>query len=165
VVVGQNGDNTSILGASGLGTPIDGAASVVAGVQYNSVYDGTATAWPNINFGSYTDFKRKVINVFKNHQYALWGNRAFARNTNTQWRLVPAYIPSNTGTAVNTHTSNSFYLEVMMDNPILHSDHIFKGNYFNPTASDVRAYQYLTLSGQAILRYSEASTVYRADLL
>ena len=165
VVIRQNGDNTSSLGDTGLGNPIDGAASAVAGVQYNSMYDGTATAWPNIDFGSYTDFKRKVINVFKNHQYALWGNRAFARNANTQWRLVPAYIPSNTGTAVNTHTSNSFYLEVMLDNPILHSDHIFKGNYFNPGASDVRAYQYLTLSGQAILRYGEGSTVYRSDLL
>jgi hypothetical protein len=104
-------------------------------------------------------------NIFRKLSFAAFGNSAFDRNRPTQWRMVPAYVPKSgtTQDSTTTYNANSFYLEVMMDTPIMHCDHIFRSRLFNGTDNDIQPYQCLTLSGQAIMRYNENATVYPSD--
>lgn len=94
--------------------------------------------------------------------YALWGNQAFERNTNTQWRLSPTYSYTVDSTALSSNIQNNgFILEVQFSKPILHTDIPLGGGYYGfPTGVGsqqvvVQPYRYLTVSGQAIVRYAE----------
>ena len=132
----------------------------VMGSLYQWSYGYTGT------IANSTEFKSFVApNIFRKNAFNIFGNAAFDRNRPTQWRMVPAYVPKSgtTQDATTTYNANSFYLEVMMDTPIMHCDHIFRSRLYDGTDSDIQPYQCLTLSGQAIMRYNENATVYPSD--
>jgi hypothetical protein len=110
--------------------------------------------------------KQKAFVGYLGAMYALWGNQAFERNTNTQWRLSPMYgYAVNTGlNTVSPETKNNgFILEVQFSNPILHTDTPLGAGYYGfPTGSNVtrnvvQPYRFLTVSGQAIVRYAQTN--------
>ena len=95
--------------------------------------------------------------------YSILGNDYLSRTRNCMWRVVPRIgnhygdgnnIPS--GTSVK---NNSFTLEVMFDKPILHIDTPFADYNFNVNATGdaCHPYQNLTISGQAMVRYSDTT--------
>ena len=58
---------------------------------------------------------------------------------------------------------NSFLIEVMFDDPIMHHDTPLRSAMFNSSVSDSTTgtgtyYKYLTVSGQSIVRYSNDYT-------
>jgi hypothetical protein len=93
--------------------------------------------------------------------YSLWHNHTYMRNKNIQWRMVPvqAYKYEN-GAAFSPLTqNNSFILEVQFSDPMLHVDtplgvRAFLGSGLDRTD---RYYQFLTVSGQSIVRYAETT--------
>ena len=96
--------------------------------------------------------------------YALWGNGSFSRNKNTQWRLVPttAYRTDASSDTLKVGNNNSFYLEVQLTDPILHTDVYLGAGYYTDDAGGdlsitVQPYKYLTVNGQAIVRYAETN--------
>jgi len=132
----------------------------VMGSLYQWSYGYTGT------IANSTEFKSFVApNIFRKNAFNIFGNAAFDRNRPTQWRMVPAYVPKSgtTQDATTTYNANSFYLEVMMDTPIMHCDHIFRSRMYDGTDASIQPYQCLTLSGQAIMRYNENATVYPSD--
>jgi hypothetical protein len=92
--------------------------------------------------------------------YSLWHNHTYMRNKNIQWRMIPAQSYKYTaGAAPTTLTqNNTFVLEVQFSDPMLHVDTPLGERAFIGTgAADAtdRFYQYLTVSGQSIVRYAE----------
>jgi hypothetical protein len=103
--------------------------------------------------------KQKAFAGFLGGMYALWGNQAFERNANTQWRMSPAYnyIPGTSATSQQAN-NNGFTLEVQFSKPILHCDTSLGASAFghaSSTESTVNPYQFLTVSGQGIVRYAQ----------
>ena len=94
--------------------------------------------------------------------YSLWHNHTFMRNKNIQWRMVPAksYI-YEVGAASSSPEprNNTFVLEVQFSDPILHVDTpLGQRAFYGSSAYDTDTkspYQYLTVSGQSIVRYAE----------
>jgi hypothetical protein len=82
-----------------------------------------------------------------------------SRARSCMWRLVPrmgTYQGSGIGDT-SLKKNNSFTLEVMFDTPILHIDTPFPKINFasNSISSTCNPYKNLTLSGQAMVRYSD----------
>lgn len=96
--------------------------------------------------------------------FQLMGNRAFSRNRSCAWRIIPQYgnywrnAPPPSPISGFSANRNSFMLEVMFDDPIMHHDSPMKNSMFReiPNTSDGTGtfYKYLTVSGQSIIRYS-----------
>jgi hypothetical protein len=97
--------------------------------------------------------------------YALWKNEAFLRNKNTQWRILPAqpYLTGDTTPNLSTTPNRSFYLEVQLSTPILHCDIPFGSEFYGQSNlnSSVTPYRFLTLNGQAIVKFAETETFNR----
>ena len=94
--------------------------------------------------------------------YSLWHNHTYMRNKNIQWRMVPvqAYKYEN-GAAFSPLTqNNSFILEVQFSDPMLHVDTPLGARAFLGSGTQEQTdnyYQYLTVSGQSIIRYAETT--------
>ena len=113
-----------------------------------------------------------AFRTFSGRAYSILGNDWLSRQRSCMWRVVPRY-GSYYGTG-NTPIvppppvdikNNSFTLEIMFDKPILHISTPFKAFNFqdepvpvgSPPITDyepVYPYKYLTLNGQAMVRYS-----------
>ena len=97
--------------------------------------------------------------------YALWKNEAFLRNKNTQWRILPAqpYLTGDTIPSLSNTSNRSFYLEVQLSTPILHCDTPFGSEFYGQSNqnSSVTPYRFLTLNGQAIVKFAETETFNR----
>jgi hypothetical protein len=95
--------------------------------------------------------------------YSILGNDYLSRVRNCSWRVVPRigneYGDGIGATEPTTVKNNSFTLEVMFDKPILHIDTPFAKTNFSSTVdgNPCYPYQYLTVSGQAMVRYSDAT--------
>jgi hypothetical protein len=79
------------------------------------------------------------------------------------WRIVPRF-GSHFGTTLSfnagqVYKNNSFTLEVQFDKPILHISTPFADRNFRVQpiggGATVKPYKYLTVNGQAMLRYSD----------
>jgi hypothetical protein len=113
-----------------------------------------------------TDFAEAKAYRFGSYMgkaYSILGNDYLSRVRNCSWRVVPR-IGNEYGDGVGTTEpttvkNNSFTLEVMFDKPILHIDTPFAKTNFSSTVdgNPCYPYQYLTVSGQAIVRYSDAT--------
>ncbi len=93
--------------------------------------------------------------------HSLFGNEWMSRSRSCMWRLVPRLgTYYGDGSSSGTKKNNSFTLEVMFDTPILHIDTPFPTTNFAVTNSNGAStpYKNLTLSGQAMVRYSDLTT-------
>ena len=84
---------------------------------------------------------------------AEWGGQTMSRTKNFSWRIVPTVYEDTTASSpfwfsVN---NNAIKLEIMFNEPIMHTAHVFNETMFGDTVSN--PYKYLTLSGQGIIRY------------
>ena len=100
--------------------------------------------------------------------YALWKNESFIRNKNTQWRILPAQPYQSLDNTLEGNIANrSFYLEVQLSTPILHVDtplgsDFYGQKYSQENLSDtVTPYRYLTLNGQAIVKFATTNNFQR----
>jgi hypothetical protein len=114
--------------------------------------------------------------------YSILGNDYLSRVRNCTWRVVPRIgtnfgdglggdpivnpgsggiitgrAPIDPELAIVDVKNNSFTLEIMFDKPILHIDTPFAKTNFTPDVDTEPCYpyQYLTVSGQSIVRYSD----------
>jgi hypothetical protein len=103
--------------------------------------------------------KQKAFMGFLGAMHAMWGNQAFERNTNTQWRMAPAYNYIDESTAGSANfTNNGFTLEIQFSKPILHVDTPLGASVYGVAESGsdtVQPYKYLTVNGQGIVRYAQ----------
>jgi hypothetical protein len=120
------------------------------------------------NPDSASDRRQTWFQSYLGATFQLMGNRAFSRNRSCAWRLVPQFgnyyqdlngaIPSSVG-SVNR---NSFALEIMFDDPIMHHDAPLENVMFEEVAAGAASsksyYKYLTVSGQSMVRYSNDYT-------
>jgi len=121
----------------------------------------------NLNIGTYAQReelqqKQTAFVGYLGAMYALWGNQAFERNTNVQWRISPTQnFATDADIQQQPYTENTgFNLEVQFSKPILHTDTPLGASYYGlpsgtyPQQMIVQPYRYLTVSGQAIVRYA-----------
>jgi uncharacterized protein (TIGR02145 family) len=106
--------------------------------------------------------KSYAFGKYMGKAYSILGNDYLSKVRNCTWRVVPR-IGTNSGDGVNNIgevKNNSFTLEVMFDKPILHIDTPFADRNFSSVGSNgvVHPYQYLTVNGQAIVRYSDTTS-------
>lgn len=107
--------------------------------------------------------KSYTFGSYMGKSFSILGNDYLSKVRNCSWRVVPR-IGNEYGDGVGltepaTIKNNSFALEVMFDKPILHIDTPFAKTNFSSTV-DVNPcypYQYLTVSGQAMVRYSDST--------
>jgi hypothetical protein len=113
-----------------------------------------------VDVSSEVGAKQSGFVQFLGAAYSLWHNHTYMRNKNIQWRMVPAQsYKYQAGASATTLTqNNTFVLEVQFSDPMLHVDTPLGERAFigtgTATATD-RFYQYLTVSGQSIVRYAE----------
>jgi len=129
-----------------------------------------------------------LINLMR-QAWTTFGNGAFMKSKPLQWRVTPYDDPGTRGAGyegfgtvikglpinaspANTmteYTSNSFYLEFIIPDGILHDPSggwgNWKGGLSKPLPEDVidgytdrRGYRYVTVSGQAMVNFSEIAT-------
>jgi len=104
--------------------------------------------------------KQKAFAGFLGGMHAMWGNQAFERNTNVQWRMSPTYnyIADQTVETAQDR-NNGFSLEVQFSKPILHVDTPLGigiyGGFDADGTNTVQPYRFLTVSGQGMVRYAE----------
>jgi hypothetical protein len=106
--------------------------------------------------------KSKTMAQYRGRAYSILGNDSFSRVRTCTWRVVPRignhYGDGNVIAAGTTKKNNSFTLEVMFDKPILHVDTPFAAWNYSCTPNEINVYhpyQYLTINGQAMVRYSD----------
>jgi hypothetical protein len=115
-----------------------------------------------------TNNTSSLFGSFMGRAYSILGNDYLSRQRSCMWRLVPRignYFGSGVGAANGSYTkNNSFTLEVQFDKPILHISTPFADWNFkvNPNGSEVKPYRYLTVNGQAMVRYSDQTQTYTA---
>ena len=130
---------------------------------YSYSTDGVANAKLGLNANVQVP-KQLAFIGFLGSMYALWKNESFLRNKNTQWRILPAQPHLlNDGTDDDTGNPNrSFYLEVQLSTPIMHCDTPLGGKFYGQDSTGyVTPYRYLTLNGQAIVKFAETSMLER----
>jgi len=117
--------------------------------------------WDDPN--NYDGSKAYRFGSYMGKAYSILGNDYLSRVRNCSWRVVPR-IGNEYGDGIGstepiTVKNNSFTLEVMFDKPILHIDTPFAKTNFSSTVdgNPCFPYQYLTVSGQAMVRYSDAT--------
>jgi hypothetical protein len=100
--------------------------------------------------------------------YSILGNDHLSRQRSCMWRVVPRIgnafgtdpgVPIIGGYLGDLEVpNNSFTLEVKFDKPILHISTPFATtNFSNLPIGVCNPYQYLTLNGQAMVRYSDTT--------
>lgn len=102
--------------------------------------------------------KQKAFAGFLGGMHAMWGNQAFERNSNTQWRMSPTYNYITDQTVeTGQDANNGFSLEVQFSKPILHVDTPLGAGIYGGTSATVtvQPYRFLTVSGQGIVRYAQ----------
>jgi hypothetical protein len=153
-ILGNPGTTTDTYSHSNI-TPFFGNSFYNAGISKMLIWDNPAVA--------YDGDKAHTFGSFMGKAYSILGNDYLSRVRNCTWRLVPrigtAYGDGVDLTAPTQIKNNSFTLEVMFDKPILHIDTPFAKYNFSSTADTgaCNPYQYLTVSGQAMVRYSDAT--------
>ncbi len=116
-----------------------------------------------------SDFRQAFFSTYLGATFQLMGNRAFSRSRSCAWRIVPQfanYYQSNGGVtpplSSGSINRNSFALEVMFDDPIMHHDTPFRSPMFTQASNTGTGtgtyYKYLTVSGQSMVRYSNTYT-------
>jgi hypothetical protein len=123
----------------------------IAKAMFNQVGAATETGTKQLGFVQ-----------FLGAAYSIWHNHTYMRNKNVQWRMVPAksYIYEPGAAPTTGMPNNTFVLEVQFSDPMLHVDTPFGQRAFLGTAgtNDTdRFYQYLTISGQSIVKYAETA--------
>ena len=127
------------------------------------IYNAPLNMFNNWTSG-YTQDKRSVyFSTYLGDMFQLMGNRAFSRTRNCMWRIVPEFANYYNNLAGGTPSSsgsvqkNSFVLEVMFDDPILHIDIPLRDDVWGggPSTSVGSSpyFKYLTVSGQSMLRF------------
>ena len=115
------------------------------------------------------DHRQAFFQEYLGAAFQLMGNRAFSRNRSCSWRIIPQYgnyynnLGGTTPESIGSVNRNSFLIEVMFDDPIMHHDTPLRSAMFNSSVSDSTTgtgtyYKYLTVSGQSIVRYSNDYT-------
>lgn len=89
--------------------------------------------------------------------YSIWGNMSMSRVRNMMWRMVP-FVANNSTQPFTSSVNNTFVLEIVFDVPIMHTYHTLSGEVFNMGYKGTNPYQYLTVSGQGIVRYGSTTT-------
>lgn len=111
------------------------------------------------------EYRSWAFTQYMGDMFQLMGNRAFSRNRNMQWRIVPQYGnyygEGNVTPGTGTYDRNSFVIEVKFDDPILHIDtplatDVWGGTTYKGLTSEMY-FKYLTLSGQSIVRYTNGA--------
>jgi hypothetical protein len=104
---------------------------------------------------------------FMGRAYSILGNDYLSRQRSCMWRLTPRvgnyHGVSGTSVGADEYKNNSFALEVQFDKPILHISTPFADWNFKASSngSEVKPYRYLTVNGQAMVRYSDKTqTIY-----
>lgn len=116
-----------------------------------------------------SDHRQLWFQTYLGSIFQLMGNRAFSRNRACSWRIIPQYgnyYQSRGGGQPSTSGSvnrNSFLIEIMFDDPIMHHDTPLRNAMFNSGVANSSTgtgtfYKYLTVSGQSIVRYSNDYT-------
>lgn len=115
-----------------------------------------------------SDYRQAYFQTYLGSTYQVMGNRAFSRNRSCAWRIVPQYgnyynsLGGGTPVSSGAVNRNSFALEIMFDDPIMHHDIPFKTSMFdeasNTSTGTGTYYKYLTVSGQSMVRYSNDYT-------
>jgi hypothetical protein len=118
---------------------------------YNSVISSTLIARNNT--------PSPAFGYYMGRAYSILGNDWLSRQRSCMWRLVPrigTYFGD--GSAINgNYKNNSFTIEIQFDKPLLHISTPFADYNFktNATGDTVKPYRYLTVNGQAMVRYSD----------
>jgi hypothetical protein len=120
------------------------------------------------NPDSASDRRQTWFQSYLGATFQLMGNRAFSRNRSCAWRLVPQFgnyyqdLNGATPSSVGSVNRNSFALEIMFDDPIMHHDAPLENVMFEEVAAGAASsksyYKYLTVSGQSMVRYSNDYT-------
>lgn len=125
-----------------------------------------ATAYYNANISRLLSSSSHIGMAFGSYQgraYNILGNDYMSRTRSCMWRIVPRignhYGDGNNITEGSSVKNNSFTLEIMFDKPVLHIDTPFSDWNFQRGAngSDCYPYKNLTISGQAMVRYSDST--------
>ena len=176
-LTGTNGSitNSGVFSAFAADRRMIGYAAKIFNAAYWKAYNNGApfpAVGPSNIDNSVTEAANQQTSFMKflGASYSLWGNLSYMRNKNTQWRITPVRSTNSSDMTVgSSNKSNSFLLEVQLSDPILHvttpfGDNVFgSGSYWNyPSGSrhdvqTVTPYKYLTLSGQAIIRFEETT--------
>jgi hypothetical protein len=143
--------------------PITGITPFYANKFYN------ANISKSLIIASLNNSKSNAFAEYTNKAYSILGNDYLSRSRGCFWRVVPRYNAGN-GDGQNITTgqvvkNNSFTLEIMFDKPILHVDTAFSRLNFSSSVTTCgelcNPYKHLTVSGQAMVRYSDATnTIY-----
>ena len=117
---------------------------------------------------SATDLRGAFFQTYLGSTYQVMGNRAFSRNRSCAWRIIPQYgnyynsLGGGTPVDSGSVNRNTFLIEIMFDDPIMHHDVPLKNSMFDETSNTLTLtgtyYKYLTVSGQSIVRYSNDYT-------
>ena len=126
--------------------------------------------WPMYNraalmfqtFAASGDQRQAYFSTYLGSMFQLMGNRGFSRVRNCVWRIVPQFgnfHNPGVGFPPTEEPLNTFVIEVMFDDPILHVDTPLAALAFATgikgfSNSDVSHFKYLTLNGQAFVRYT-----------
>jgi hypothetical protein len=108
------------------------------------------------------DLRTAYLAQFRGAMFQLMGNRAWSRTRSCMWRVVPAYANyyQSASPASDPQDRNSFVMEIMFDEPILHIDTQLSSSLWSQDtidASEMKSYyKYLTISGQSMVRYVAA---------
>ena len=154
-ILGNPGSTTDTYSFSNI-TPFYGNSFYNAGISKMLIWDDPTGSDPNYN-------KSLTFGKFMGKSYSILGNDYLSKVRNCTWRIVPRIGTAHgNGLDLDSPTNvknNSFALEFMFDKPILHIDTPFaKYNFSSTTDTDpCFPYQYLTVSGQAMVRYSDAT--------
>ena len=142
---------------SGMGiSPFYGTSFYNANISKMLVWVDPTAAYP-------TPSKGVVFGTYMGKAYSILGNDYLSKVRNCTWRVVPR-IGTWSGDGVDLDgptnvKNNSFALEIMFDKPILHIDTPFAKHNFSSVADGDPCfpYQHLTVSGQAMVRYSDST--------
>ena len=115
------------------------------------------------------DHRQAFFQTYLGATFQLMGNRAFSRNRSCSWRIIPQYgnyyqsLGGGEGINTGSVNRNTFLIEIMFDDPIMHHDTPLRQAMFNSSVADSTTgtgtfYKYLTVSGQSIVRYSNDYT-------
>jgi hypothetical protein len=118
--------------------------------------------------GTGGDYRQTWFTRYLGAAFQVMGNRAFSRNRSCAWRIVPQFgnyyndLDGASPAASGIVPRNTFALEVMFDDPIMHHDTPLKRSMFdentNNSSITLLPYKYLTVSGQSMVRYSNNYT-------
>jgi hypothetical protein len=121
--------------------------------------------WTNPTPGADPNYNKSYhFGKYMGKAYSILGNDYLSKVRNCTWRVVPrigTYYGDGADLNVATDVkNNSFTLEIMFDKPILHIDTPFANYNFSSNGSNsaIHPYQFLTVNGQAMVRYSDTTS-------